>query len=617
MDYSLQNLNKNLKLNDLSLSKFVEKLNLIGIEVDDIFYEKLSTNIFVDNIVIVLKIPANREDLLNEKFFLTEISTIFLLEIYQTWEKLKQNYFFLLRQKYLASKNYKTSFLPSTTSSIIKYLIAIENAKIKSSPLWIQNKLGLFGKISVNNITDILNLVGAEWGQMLNVFLMKDHGVEILNNFRIESLQEKIIYMDENQQTILLNPGTIVLKDIISNKIISVVGIIHSSFQLVENQQVASFFLEATFYDIHVNPLLLTTLNTKISLKYLRRACLQTFKFSFQRILTLLELLTKCNILPYKYCTAQQTDSFEFTKILSLKKKNLANFLNIKTPNSVLFQQAGLPIICETAKEYFFKLPIYRHDLAREIDLIEEYSRFVGYKNFVEILPVKNVQYTKSLFRQKYFIKNFFLNHGFYESINNPISDFEHEKDSSIRITNPLNNELSTLRRSLIPKLLEVFELNSRLSYVRTNFFEFGRTFKQNNQQIIEQDKLSGIFQLPSITNTKNSFSDWFIAKGFIETFLKSFRYLQIQSKPISSTNIFFHPTRSILFYWNNKILGIFGEINPILRKEKYSHLRRPIYLFELNIPPLQTQKNYRELEIIVQECILNSIRDSIPVESI
>jgi hypothetical protein len=41
------------------------------------------------------------------------------------------------------------------------------------------------------------------------------------------------------------------------------------------------------------------------------------------------------------------------------------------------------------------------------------------------------------------------------------------------------------------------------------------------------------------------------------------------------------------------------------------------VYLFELNVPPLQTQKNYRELEIIVQECILNTLRESIPVEAI
>jgi len=41
------------------------------------------------------------------------------------------------------------------------------------------------------------------------------------------------------------------------------------------------------------------------------------------------------------------------------------------------------------------------------------------------------------------------------------------------------------------------------------------------------------------------------------------------------------------------------------------------VYLFELNVQPLQMQKNYRELEIIVQECILNTLRESIPVEAI
>ena len=52
-----------------------------------------------------------------------------------------------------------------------------------------------------------------------------------------------------------------------------------------------------------------------------------------------------------------------------------------------------------------------------------------------------------------------------------------------------------------------------------------------------------------------------------------------------------------------------------------YIHLARKIYmniyLFEKNIPPLQTQKNNREIEMIVKECILNSVRDSVPIETI
>ena len=52
-----------------------------------------------------------------------------------------------------------------------------------------------------------------------------------------------------------------------------------------------------------------------------------------------------------------------------------------------------------------------------------------------------------------------------------------------------------------------------------------------------------------------------------------------------------------------------------------YIHVARKIYknvyLFETNIPPLQTQKNHRELEVIIQECILNAVRESIPIDMI
>jgi hypothetical protein len=52
-----------------------------------------------------------------------------------------------------------------------------------------------------------------------------------------------------------------------------------------------------------------------------------------------------------------------------------------------------------------------------------------------------------------------------------------------------------------------------------------------------------------------------------------------------------------------------------------YIHVARKIYknvyLFEANIPPLQTQKNHRELEVIIQECILNAVRESIPIDMI
>lgn len=580
MDYSLQNLNKIGKLDSLTFQTFVEKLNLIGLEVDEILEEKIPTNLFLQNLQIVLKIPANREDLLTENFFLQEISTIFLFELLQTWKKVKNNYFPVLKQKYSQYLLYSHIKIPTTKKKIITYAIQIEEVNIKSSPVWLSKKLATLGFKSINNVTDIINLGFSEWGQSFNCISLLNTPKSTDHQLKIECLKET-----ESYNSIFLSPGTIVLKNEQDNSILSVLGILNSTFFTNQTKlEKASFLLEGTFYDIHTNPLLLNTLNSKISLKYLRRASFENFRFSFQRILTLLELLTTAKIFPTVYSVFDDTVNLENTKILSLKKINLFNFLKVQFPDLLIFKKASLELICETKNEYYFKIPNSRQDLMREIDLIEEYSRFVGYKNFQEILPKKAVNYTKTLFREKNFIKNFFLQHGFNEIITNPLTDIENKNNFSVLLTNPLNNELAVLRRSLIPKLLHVFELNSRSSYVRTNFFEVGRTFKYVNHKIVEQDKLGGVFQVSTLKAAKKTVSEWFVAKGLIENILSLFGYTNIEIEKKELKTSYFHPKRSILFSYQTRILGIFGEIHPLIAKAKYSHVRGTIYLFELNL---------------------------------
>jgi hypothetical protein len=107
MEYSLYTLNQNSKLNSLKITEIVNQLNLIGFEVDDIFTEKSMENLFFDNIRLLIKIPANREDLLNEKFFLIELSTVLLFQLNNFWKKIKPNYFFLLKENYSKYFNYE------------------------------------------------------------------------------------------------------------------------------------------------------------------------------------------------------------------------------------------------------------------------------------------------------------------------------------------------------------------------------------------------------------------------------------------------------------------------------------------------------------------------------
>ena len=157
-----------------------------------------------------------------------------------------------------------------------------------------------------------------------------------------------------------------------------------------------------------------------------------------------------------------------------------------------------------------------------------------------------------------------------------------------------MNNETNTLRTSLFPKLFDVFDLNLKAGFNNCCFFEIGRVFKVSNNQIIEQDKISGIFQSRLSQNNKQNNANWFINKGFLELFLQNFGYENIEIKEIKNKTSYFHPTRSIQFKINDSTIGTFGEVTPTL--DNFCNLKLPVYIFEFNLNYL---KNWRRRKIL------------------
>ena len=587
MEYSLNSLNSISNLKELTFSHFVNSLNLIGLEIDGISRKKIKVNssYSLENIKIIIKIPANREDLLIEDFLIQEISTIFLCKILNTWKNFKKNYSFLLKQKYTQYSQYSIVTINSELSSIVTYAIELEKFKNISSPLWIQNKLNNIGIETFNNFNDILNLVIFEWGQMLN---MAGVNSTSSSSYSLTRLQTTTYFIDFSGKSIELLPGTIVLKND-QNRILTVLGILNMIENKIEEQNI---IIETTFYDIEKNSLFINVINPKLSLKFFRKMFLEKLKFSFQRLLTLTEILNYCSkLLPIKYCTKKQKISLSSNKVLLLKKESLRNIIGKQTIEPNIFQQAGLKIICETKKNFYFKIPNSRKDITREIDLIEEYSRFFSYKNFSEIIPLKRTGNSFSKTANLEFLKQFFLTSGFHEIVTNSLQDISLATSSSILLTNPLNKELYGLRQTLLPKVLDIFSINLRISSTPNNFFEIGRVFSLHKKQIIEENKIAGIFQSIKSLNFKEQDSDWFSSLGFLEMILSQFGYTKIEKEKIRFNFPIFHPTRSVLLKHKNKILGVFGEINPSY--ENYSSLKKRTYCFELNLIHFNDSNQY------------------------
>jgi len=582
MDYSLYDLNQKAILNSLTTSDLINQLNLIGFEIDDISINK---SIAYDrNIKLLVKIPANRSDLNNENVFLLELSMIFLFKLLKTWEKIKDKYFFLLRYKYNKLKNYNLFPIKSNIENVGVTLIPITiKEEKKFSPIWIQERLKNSEIKDKKNFQDLFSLVSLEWGQTFNIFSFNKKET---NSFQLilEAKDEYCIFpINDIKKSQNLFP---------SNDSISTFLINKSKFNTI--------FLGSIFYYKNKKE---KNINNQKLIKKLRDNIFSLNKSGIQRILTLLEIifLTEIGNEIYQYLPTQF--KINTNKILKLRKNSAIQFLNIYEYDKKIFKRNGLLLVCETLNDFYFSIPYYRDDLNRQIDIIEEYCKYMGYTNFQEIMP--NIKKLETKLNKKRFelIKNFLISYGFNEVLTNPFQSYC-EQNKEIEILNPLNIEFNFLRSNLVSKLINVFENNSRIVFEKRNFFEVGRVCFKKNSEIIERDHIGGIFQLERLKRLKEPTIEWFIAKGFIELFVKQFASEAFSIKTIDSSFSSFHPKRSISMLYNNNILGYFGEIDSKFEtNSKYA-----TYIFEFDLTEFKNCKKNNLAKTYSESCKYPSV---------
>lgn len=598
MEYYLKHLNKIANLKNLTLTNFIEKLNLIGLEVDEIVFESLEVGkekhkhpFFLKDIGLTLKIPANRDDLLNEVLLTNELSWIFVLEIVNTWKKIKENYFFLLKQKYLATLNFSFAEIESELDYFLTYGVEIANYnKDAKVPLWIKNRihLNVDDEDRSNAIDSVMQLSLLEWGQRFNTFERKTGEM-----FKVEYGSYPFPGNATKKEVSLKNflNNTILLKDK-NNEIIQYLGglkpdSLYSLKPIYGKDFEKNIFIEATFYDIDKNILNLSDLNSMLSYRELRRTFLSNFKFAFQRLLTLLEIILDSSTSLKIYKNNPKFLELTTERLLQVDKNIFQKFLNVENYDPTIFEKSNIKLVCTTLDSFYFKIPESRRDLKREIDLVEEYSTLIGYRNFTEIPPtILKFKSSNSELQRNEFIKQFFLMHNFTEVYTN---SFETSLINSIKLIplqNPLNSELGNLRPTLIHNLITVF--SNTLKGGRTpnlRFFEIGRIYNKYDQPYSyhEEDFLSVIFTTEKKTSTIiRQNADFYSAKGLIENFISYFEDKKLEFLEVLEKNDFYHPNKTLQIVDAGTIIGYFGQIHPRY-KDEFGH-KQNIYLFEFNL---------------------------------
>jgi phenylalanyl-tRNA synthetase beta chain len=254
----------------------------------------------------------------------------------------------------------------------------------------------------------------------------------------------------------------------------------------------------------------------------------------------------------------------------------------------------GLTAERTDATEFTVDIPSWRLDIEREIDLIEEIARVYGYDKFPNALPA----YVGSVVElpdagKDAKLRSTLLALGYNEAVSLTfIAKQEAARYSAappIELENPLSEEASVMRTSLLPGMVNmlVYNLNRGVDNVR--LFEAGNVYEYEGLQSAETKRISigatGYALLPAPTQPGRLYS-FLDMKGDVESLLEAFQHQSLCFD--ASTASYLHPGRSARAVLDGTVVADFGQIHPDLAAQR--KLRQDAFVGEIYLDRLYQQ---------------------------
>jgi phenylalanyl-tRNA synthetase beta chain len=266
----------------------------------------------------------------------------------------------------------------------------------------------------------------------------------------------------------------------------------------------------------------------------------------------------------------------------------------------------GCELVLHGLDIYLTKLPSWRLDLEREIDLVEEVARVYGYNGFANTIPAPLPVIANPVAAKESAVRTRLLALGFSESIS---STFASQSDTdlfhttkaagqgTVPMENPLSEEASLLRPSLVPGMVTMLSHNLNRDVKEVRLFEQGQTFTGTIPA--DAAHIADVHETPSLsiglTTATPQFTRLYTAsdapffelKGAIESLLSLF---SPTGGPAAITftpeaPAWLQPGRSATVLLNNKPIAHFGELDQT--QAQHRKLRQPVYLAELDLAAL------------------------------
>lgn len=470
------------------------------------------------------------------------------------------------------------------------YAKVIKDLKIGPSPLWMQRTLMDAGMRPINNIVDVTNYVMLELGQPLHAY-----NLEALEGRKLVARRakkdENIVTIDQNDRK--LDENMLVIADGVKPACIAgVMGGFHS--EISDNTQI--MVLESANF----NPKSIRETSKKLGMRSEASARNEKpmgyvmVEIAAKRACQLIEMIGAGTVVG-GYLEAGKSEYIP--PIVTLRPHRVKWLLGVDMPVDDMLNYLNTLEIESTydGEKIISKIPYFRTDIEQEADLIEEVGRIYGFENIksVPLTGSTRVGRKSEIRNLEDHIKNILCGMGLYEittySFISPKSydNINAPKDSPlrnyVRILNPLGEDFSSMRTTLIPNMMEVVQRNSNRGVDEAKLYEVGNTFIPRDQPVKQEP-----YEKLKICIAMYGKYDFYDLKGIIEGVISRLG-INVSLKPVKD-NSTFHPGRTAAMYVNDELIGIYGEASPqTLANYGLDH---KVYLAEIDVEKLLQYKD-------------------------
>jgi len=476
--------------------------------------------------------------------------------------------------------------------------LTIRGVTVKESPGWLKNYLTTIGLRPINNVVDITNFVLHETGHPLHAFdAAYITGDEVV--IRTLPAKTKFITLDEQERELDEN-DLMICNSEEGMCIAGVFGGLHSGV----TEQTRDVFLESAYF----NPKWVRKtarrhgLNTDSSFRFERGADPNNTVHVLKRAAMLIKEMAGGTIAGairdiYPTPIERPRVTLSYQKITSLIGKEIP-------PASVksILHSLEVEIESETENELQLRVPTYRIDVTRDVDVIEDILRIYGYNN-VEISDSlkANLSYQTPTDRKQKLqtlVSEQLTANGFHEIMNNSLTKKSYYESratypakNSVSLVNPLSNDLGVMRQTLLFGGLESIAYNRNRKHLDLRFYEFGNCYFYDRERKKEDNILaeySEEFHIGLWICGKRTHKNWAAAEEQSSVYeLKAHVENILKRLGINENRLVFESIENDILSTGISIrtrkhpVGSFGIVSPGIRKS--FDIETDVFYAELN----------------------------------